>query len=280
MEEREELEHVPWADLMAEAEPEDRTRRTLYLVAGAVGSMVLGILVARSWWAPSLPTEPVTPATTAVAGPDTSVATTPTLPLYSEADLMADPPDPLARAAIVRAEWFVTDYFTSDFEPNGSADVRAALPAGPMPAFPQDDGEGISYVEWARAYDVREAGGGAYRVSVAFRMLGAPPDRGFSRQPVRAVDVLVAVTEEGGTTVLDLPSPARMPAGPEPVPWPDGVDDPPQSVLDEAVDLAIPWGSEPRVVSAHPVEEGWRVVITVADAVGNRWPMALVVEEG
>ncbi|HSM00855.1 MAG TPA: hypothetical protein VK960_00230 [Acidimicrobiia bacterium] len=280
MEEREELEHVPWADLMAESEPEDRTRRTLYLVAGALGSMVLGILVARSWWAPSPPTAPVTPATTAVAGPDTSVSSTATLPLYSEADLMADPPDSLARAAIVRAEWFVTDYFTSDFEPNGSADVRAALPTGPMPAFPQDDGEGISYVEWARAYDVQEAGGGAYRVSVAFRMLGAPPDRGFSRQPVRAVDVLVGVTNEGGTAVLDLPSPARMPPGPEPVPWPDGVDDPPQRVLDEAVSLAVGWGSEPRVVSAHPVDVGWRVVLTVADGVGNRWPMAVVIEEG
>jgi len=278
--EREELEHVPWADLMAEAEPEDRTRRTVYLVAGAVGSMVLGILVARAWWAPSAPSAPVTPMTTVVAGAEEPVVTAATLPLYSEADLMADPPDPLARAAIVRAEWFVTDYFTSDFEPNGSADVRAALPSGPMPVFPQDDGEGISYVEWARAYDVEEAGDGAYRVAVAFRMLGAPPGRGFTRQPVRAVDVLVAVTEDGGTTVLDLPSPARMPAGPEPVPWPDGVDAPPQAIVDEAAGLAGLWGSEPRVVSAHPVDGGWRVVLTVADAVGNRWPMAVVVREG
>jgi len=277
MVEREELEHVPWADLMADAEPEDRTRRMLYLVAGALGSMVLGILVARSWWAPSSVATPVTPATTAIAAGETPLATTPSLPLYSEADLMADPPDPLARAAIVRAEWFVTDYFTSDFEPNGSADVRAALPAGPMPAFPQDDGDGISYVEWARAFEVEEAGDGAYRVSVAFRMLGAPPDRGFSRQPVRAVAVLIGVTADGGTTVLDLPAPTRMPAGPEPTPWPEGVEDPPQSVIDEAAGITALWGSEPRVVSAHPVEGGWRVVLTVADGVGNRWPMAVVI---
>jgi hypothetical protein len=109
-------------------------------------------------------------------------------------------------------------------------------------------------------------------------MLGAPPDRGFSRQPVRAVAVLIGVTEDGGTTVLDLPAPARMPAGPEPVPWPEGVEDPPQAVVDEAANIAAAWGFEPRVVSAHPVGGGWRVVITVADAVGNRWPMALLVD--
>jgi len=280
MDEREELEHMPWADLMAAAEPEDRRRRAMYLVAGALGSMVLGVLIARSWWAPSPPASILAPDTTLAAtdGDQTSLPELPGLPLYSEADLMADPPDPFARAAMVRAEWFVTDYFTSDFEPNGSADVRAALPTGPMPAFPQDDGDGISYVEWARAFKVEEAGDGAYRVSVAFRMLGAPPDRGFSRQPVQAVDILIAVSDDGGTTVLDLPAPTRMPAGPEPVPWPDGVDDAPQSVIDEAAALAGFWGSEPRIVSAHPVDGGWRVVLTVADGVGNRWPMAVVID--
>lgn len=280
MPEREELEHVPWADLMAEAEPEDRRRRSLYLVAGALGSMVLGILVARSWWAPASVPATVAPGTTVVAGEAaaTSLPEIPDLPLYSEADLMADPPDPDARAAIARAEWFVTDYFTSDFEPNGSADLRAALPAGPLPPFPQDDGEGISYVEWARAFNVEQTGDGAYRVAVAFRMLGAPPDRGFSRQPVRAVEVLVAVSEEGGSTVLDLPAPARLPAGPEPDPWPEGGDEAPRAVVDEAVEAASLWGSEPRVVSSHETADGWRVVVTVADAVGNRWPMAVSIE--
>jgi hypothetical protein len=278
MDEREELEHVPWAELMAEAEPEDRRRRALYLVAGALGSMVLGVLIARSWWAPSAGVN-LAPGTTVVAAAETppTLPDIPGLPLYSEADLMADPPDPFARAAIVRAEWFVTDYFTSDFEPNGSADVRAALPAGPFPAFPQDDGDGISYVEWARAFDVEEAGDGAYRVSVAFRMLGAPPDRGFTRQPVQAVEILVAVSEDGGTTVLDLPAPARLPAGPEPEAWPEGDYDAPRAVTDEATEKASLWGSEPRVVSSHPVDGGWRVVVTVADAVGNRWPMVVLV---
>jgi hypothetical protein len=116
-------------------------------------------------------------------------------------------------------------------------------------------------------------------VAVAFRMLGAPPDRGFSRQPVRAVEVLVAVSEDGGTTVLDLPAPTRLPAGPEPEPWPEGGDDAPSAVVDEAIEAASLWGSEPRVVSSHRTADGWRVVITVADAVGNRWPMAVSVAD-
>src|SRR3990172_2292767 len=57
----EELEHVPWADLMAESEPEDRRRRAVYLGAAIVGAMVLGVIVARTWWAaPAMPT-PVAP---------------------------------------------------------------------------------------------------------------------------------------------------------------------------------------------------------------------------
>ncbi len=37
------------------------------------------------------------------------------------------------------------------------------------------------------------------------------------------------------------------------------------------------WGTEPRLVSASAVAEGWRVVMTIADGVGNRWPLAIVV---
>ncbi|HLA65869.1 MAG TPA: hypothetical protein VJP05_00050 [Acidimicrobiia bacterium] len=282
VDDREELEQVPWADLMAETDPEDRRRRTLYLAAGLLGAMVLGVLVARSWWSPaSVPA--IAPGTT-LAGDDevaSSAATVPDLtglPLYSEADLMADPPDPAARAAVVRAEWFVTDYFTADLEPDGSAEVRAALPTGAvLPDFPQDGGEGISYVEWARAFDVEPASDGEYLVSVAFRTLGAPPGRGFSRQPVRAVSVLVGVSDGGGATVLDLPSPIPLPAGPEPAPWPEETVDPPQQVVDVAAARASAWGSEPRISSAAQVGDIWRVVVTVADSVGNRWPLVVMV---
>jgi hypothetical protein len=113
---------------------------------------------------------------------------------------------------------------------------------------------------------------------VAFRALGAPPDRGFYRLPVRAVEITVAVAADGGSTVVDLPTPVALPAGPEPDAWPQEAAEAPQWVLDAAVAAAGAWGVEPRLVTAHQAETGWRVILTLADEVGNRWPVALFVE--
>jgi len=278
-------ESIPWSELLDEKEPRQDIRSLSYLVAGLLGSVILGAVVARAWWTPSPPTviAPGAPISAEIAPQGETMAvppmvTTSTRPLYSEADLMADPPDPGQRSAIVRAEWFVTDYFTADYEPTGSADVRAALPgAADMPDLPQDGRAGISYVEWARAFRIDEAGGGEYLVRVAFRTLAAPPDGAFLRMPVRAVEVAVGVGADGAS-VLDLPRPAALPVGPEPAPWPEATGDPPQDVVDLAAARASVWGSEPRIVSAALIPEGWRVVMTVADEVGNRWPMSLVVE--
>lgn len=269
----EELEHVPWADLMAESEPEDRRRRTIYLGAAIVGAMVLGVIVARTWWvAPPMPTSVAPSAEVPIAA--TTLPILPELPLYSEADLMADPPDPAARLAMVRAEWFVTDYFTADLEPSGSAEVRAALPASVAMELSLDIGAAVSYVEWARAYRVEEAGDGIYRVAVAFRTLAAPPDRGFTRQPVRAVEVLIAVEGEGAT-VVDLPSPAFVALGPEAWAFEGEEATPPQEIVDQVSTRASLWGMEPRIVSARHLDGEWRVVVTIADFAGARWPFAL-----
>lgn len=287
MDDREEVEHVPWQDLLAEAEPDDQRRRSIYLGAGLIGAMIVGMLVARSWWSPAPLQAPLAPGTSVVeeggapvdeAGDEIPLPDLPAFPLYAEADLMAHPPDAQERIAIMKAEWFVIDYFTADLEPNGSADIRAALPPGSLPEFPQDSGDSISYVEWARAFRVEPAGPDAYRVTVAFRTLAAPPDRGFTRQPVRAVEVLVGVLGDGGAAVLDLPSPVGLPAGPEPAPWPEAAADPPPTVVEAAASRAALWGTEPRVVSVHRLERGWRVVLTVADAAGNRWPLSVMVE--
>ncbi|MBI5158398.1 MAG: hypothetical protein HZA58_10385 [Acidimicrobiia bacterium] len=270
----EELEHVPWADLMAEAEPEDRRRRAIYLGAAIVGAMVLGVIVARTWWAaPPIP-NPVAPSAEVPIAATTTLPVVAELPLYSEADLMADPPDPAERLAMVRAEWFVTDYFTADLEPSGSAEVRAALPASVAADLSLDVGAAVSYVEWARAYRVEEAGDGIYRVAVAFRTLGAPPDRGFARQPVRAVEVLIAV-EGDGATVIDLPAPAFVALGPEAGTFAGEEATPPQEIVDEVSTRASLWGTEPRIVSARHLDGEWRVVVTIADPAGARWPFAL-----
>lgn len=279
----EDVESIPWSDFVAEASPRPDLRRVAYLAAGLLGAVVTGVVLARAWWSPSPPMIVAPGASVAAADVlDGELAIEPTtsvvLPLYSEADLMADPPDPSERAAVVRAEWFVTDYFTADYEPSGSGDVRAALPgSAELPDLPQDGSGGISYVEWARAFDIQPAGNGTYLVDVAFRTLAAPPDGAFIRLPVRAVEVLVDVGP-GGASVMDIPRPATLPAGPEPPAWPDGDGlPPPEDVVDVAAAQASVWGSEPRIVTAAAIETGWRVVVTVADDVGNRWPLALIV---
>jgi len=314
--EHEELEQIPWSELMTGGG--DGPRRLVYLAAGAIAALALGMLVGRALWTPgtasSVPdpavavttvpaTEPpaattvtvppvtTTPATTtpATTTPSTTVAdaassttTAATVPdppvLYSEADLRAVPEDVFVRAAAARAEWFVTDFFTADLEPTGSGDVLTALPAGiDLPAMPQDSAEGLSYVEWARAFGVERVDDTTFRVSVAFRTLAAPPEHGFNRLPVRAVVVTVAVGIDGGTVVTDLPEPTVPPVGPEPDPWPSQSADPPQDVMDEVLASVAGWGSEPRLVAAYPTALGWRVVITAADEVGNRWPLAVQV---
>src|SRR3972149_9575955 len=107
--------------------PVELRGRAIYLGAAIVGAMVLGVIVARTWWAaPAMPT-PVAPSAE-VPIVATTLPTPPALPLYSEADLMADPPDPATRLAIIRAEWFVTAYFPADLEPSGAAGGRGALP--------------------------------------------------------------------------------------------------------------------------------------------------------
>jgi len=115
-------------------------------------------------------------------------------------------------------------------------------------------------------------------VGVVFRALGAPPDRGFYRLPVRAVEVLVQVNADGGSVVVDLPTPVALPAGPEPEAWADDPQDPPRRVADAALARVAGWGDEPRLLSATRGEGGWRVVLTLADEVGNRWPASVFVE--
>ena len=285
MDQNETVESVPWGELLDEAEPGQDFRRIAYLAVGLLGAVVMGAVIARAWWSPSPPTviapgAPIAAGSQPVGEASAAVppATTSTLVLYSEADLMADPPDPGERSAIVRAEWFVSDYFTADYEPSGSGDIRAALPsAAEMPDMPQDGRGGISYVEWARAFHVDRASDGTYLVGIAFRALAAPPDGAFIRLPVRAVEVAVEVGM-GGATVLDLPRPTALPVGPEPPPWPDPTGNPPPGVVDIAAARASVWGSEPRIVSASSIDGGWRVVVTVADDVGNRWPLSMVIE--
>ena len=110
-------------------------------------------------------------------------------------------------------------------------------------------------------------------------MLGAPPERGFQRLPVRAVEVRVAVSGSGGSAVLDLPTPIALPVGPTPEPWPTVGEIAPQVVVDGAMGAAAGWGSEHRLLGAFRVAGGWRIMLSAADELGNRWPLVVLVDE-
>ena len=115
-------------------------------------------------------------------------------------------------------------------------------------------------------------------MAVAYRLLGAPPERGFQRLAVRAVEVPVAVNDSGGSVVLDLPTPILLPAGPTPEPWPAEGEIAPDEVVAGAMGAAAGWGTEHRLLGASPVTGGWRVMLTATDELGNRWPLVVYVD--
>jgi hypothetical protein len=313
-EDREELEHIPWSELMTGEEP--GPRRLLYLGAGILAALAIGMLVGRTLAASGSPgpatvvadtaatttTPPTVPAATevppapvlppagtaaaleepepatTVAAATTTIASSDPPVLYSEADLRTIPEDAFVRAAVARAEWFVADYFTADAEPNGTTDVLSALPPGTeLPEMPQEGDGGLSYVEWAHAFRVEAEGDGVYAVGVLYRSLAAPVGGAFYRIRVRAVEVRVAVGTDGGTRVLDMPAAVPIPDGPLGSSWPSESVSPPPEVAEQAVLAASEWGHDPLVLSATLRPDSWRVVVTAADEVGNRWPVVVAV---
>jgi len=290
------FEHIPWSELSAAAD--GQRNRLLFLAGGVIVAVVVGALVARAVWSPVPRVEEAPPVTASpaaageAAAPATMAAPEVTVPatlapppsLLSEADLMAavTPPD-AAQAAIARAEWFVVDYFTSDIDPRGATEVRAALPAGTEAlALPQEieAPDSVSFVEWARAFRVEADADGTYRVGVVFRTIGARGDGGFRRLPVRAVEVPVKVGQDGGAAVADLPQPIAVPPRPAVTPLPAANDTVPGEVATAALDRAGLLGSAPNVVGGSAAGAGWRVVVTVEDEMGNRWPVAVTVGTG
>lgn len=277
MDQHDDVESIPWSELLETTDRSAGRLRVATLAVTLIGAVVLGAVVARGWWAPAAPTI-IAPGDPVSVGPVTEAAPGDFVALPAEADLRAVPADAGVRAAVARAEWFVFDFFTADTEPVDGGDVRAALPErAEVPAMPQDGAEGISYVEWARAFKAEAVGDGTYLVSVVFRVLGAPPDGDFVRLPVRAVQIHVDVLGDGAA-ILDLPRPIPLPTGPEPTSWPDVAADPPAAVLDRVVAQVSSWGSEPRIVTAAETETGWRVVVTVTDDLGHRWPVSVLVD--
>jgi len=259
---REEYEHVPWSQLASAARPTVSLRAAV--AVGVVAAVAIGLFGSRlmSRDAPAeIPDPAVIPDIGAVAASTTSVATTVPLPqLYREADLLTVLPDEEIRLAAMRAEWFVTDYFT-------------VTDAAGDPAARQ------SYVEWARAFRVDGADPERFTVSVAYRLLVAGAAGTFDRLAVQAVEVVVERDRRGSLAVADLPRPVAVPADGEPVRWPEAVDVPP-AVAAEAVATMRAAGLEGDVVGGHPMERGWRVVVGAAVPGAPTFPMVVVVEDG
>jgi hypothetical protein len=299
----ERFESIPWSSLL----PEENDRRTRWLGIGAAIALavVAGLIAIRvSGSSPpgtvvaldpaSTPQDPVVAAivsTTAVP-PDLptdageSVTLTPgrksvpeALP-YSEADLMAAAPDTQRRAAIMRAEWFVTDFFTVDEDASAEAVAAALVPLEGM-VLPHESPVGVSYVEWARAYAVEPLPVSGYRVAVAFRTLSAPEGEEVIRRPVRAVQLDVAVEPDGATAVLDLPRPVSLPApalSRPPAAAGSGIGSgtrAPAEFEAAAIESARTAGSGVSVLGAEPHDGGWRFVVAVVDESGMAFPLSV-----
>jgi hypothetical protein len=280
--EPEEFEHIPWSSLTAE----HRSQRTklLYITAALIAAVVVGFVGVRWMMGPQHGAAPVEPATAPVAEelapvqppPTTVPPGTASAGPITEADLMANESGSADELATMRAEWFVTDFFTVDGSPSTAADVAKAFVAdADVPALPHSatDVGKVSYVEWARAYRTEAVAPDRYVVNVAFRSIGLGEDDSFSRGPVHAVEVTV-VTGDGSVGIAELPIPIVPPRVGGLDGWWSGEpagDDVSAAVLE----YGLLFDAEPELIEATETAEGWRGVVTIGDGSGIRWPVAV-----
>ncbi|MEA2010040.1 MAG: hypothetical protein U9N78_04980 [Actinomycetota bacterium] len=268
-----EYEEIPWSTLLTENR--QGRAKTMYMAAAVIVAVIIGFVGVRWLTAPGHGEQPAlaapieTSTTEAVVVEAESSTTTAVL---SEADLMAVVPAVAELAAVARAEWFVTDYFTVD-GPIPEELITAFVNDAAIPDLPTGDGNGISYVEWARAFDVRPTASG-YAISVVFRSLTEEPDGAFVRGPVRAVDVLIAV-EDGETAVAELPIPILPPVYHRIEGWMETEGEAHDEAITATLDYAGMFDENADVVESGAAGPEWRVVFTIGDRSGNRWPVVM-----
>lgn len=268
-----EYEEIPWSTLLTENR--QGRAKTMYMAAAVIVAVIIGFVGVRWLTAPGHGEQPAlaapieTSTTEAVVVEAESSTTTAVL---SEADLMAVVPAVAELAAVARAEWFVTDYFTVD-GPIPEELITAFVNDAAIPNLPTGDGNGISYVEWARAFDVRPTASG-YAISVVFRSLTEEPDGAFVRGPVRAVDVLIAV-EDGETAVAELPIPILPPVYHRIEGWMETEGEAHDEAITATLDYAGMFDENADVVESGAAGPEWRVVFTIGDRSGNRWPVVM-----
>jgi len=250
---------------------ERRSRsRLLYGLAAAI-LIVVVVVTAVRWFSDRRHGE--LPAAAVEVAPPTTLAPSPSTTLLSEAALLGGDDPAGERAAIARAEWFVTDYFTMDGSPapelTGAFTQDAALPELPQLAA----GTAVSYVEWARAYETRSHPDG-YVVTVLFRTLYQNDEQRYERSPVRAVDIVVLV--DGGLTAIgDLPIPAEPPTAQGISGWMRGAGEAADADIAGSLEYAGRFTSDPALLESSATAQEWRVVFTVEDPSGVRLPMVV-----
>ena len=274
-----EYEEIPWSTLLSEHR--QGRAKTLYVAAAVVAAVVVGFLGIRWLTAPghgdgvaiAAPTETSTVASDETVESTTITTTTTTRSaVLSEADLMAVQPSIAELAAVARAEWFVTDYFTVD-GPLPEELISAFVNDAALPDMPDPTQADISYVEWARAFDARPTASG-YVVSVVFRSLTEEPSGAFVRSPVRAVDVLVTV-DDGETAIADLPIPILPPVYHTIDGWMETEGEAHEEAIAATLDYAGMFDENAVVVQSGAAGPEWRVVFTIGDRSGNRWPVVM-----
>jgi hypothetical protein len=265
----EEHEEIPWSMLV---EGERRARSRTWYAAAAIIVALVGVVAGYRWVEGHRHGEPAAPTAPAPATSSTLAETT-TTTLLSEADLMAVEPAAAHLAAVARAEWFVTDYFTFDGSP--APEFLEAFPDDAvLPSLTQfGDGSAVSFVEWARAYAVRAHTDG-YVVTVLFRTLYENAEGRFERSPVRAVDVVVLVADEQ-TAIADLPTPVEPPVGREFTGWPTSTAEASDAAVATALAYASRFTVDPALVESGSVDGEWRVVFSVDDPSGASIPMVV-----
>jgi len=265
-------EHIPWAQLAVPS----REKKTwvVYIAAGAIAAAALGAMVIRSVGGEPEPSSPAVPGTGAVTGTTPLPLPQTETPLLTEADLLAATPGQSEMSASARAEWFVSDYFSTGGNPGGHRRVLDALPEGArLPAPPT--AESSSYVEWATTTRVEAIGNERFRSTVLFRLLVSTEEESYVRLPVQAVDVVVEVDGGGATRVVDLPMPVEILVGPPVSAWAEKSEEIPDLVRAGALRIAGLWGAEPEIIEGSERHDGWRMVVVVADGAGVRWPLTL-----
>ena len=211
--EHEEREEIPWSSLIPQAEA--TVDRRWYAVALVIGIVVLGFVGLRLVGRTSSPE----PFTAAPPPPEVASSTTSEAPaelIVAEASLVAPAATESHRNALVRAEWFVADFYTRD----GGADAVSSIGGAVVPGLVEsalslhETAGPESFVEWARVARFDEHADGTVRAVVAYRVIRATPD-GYERLPVAFV-VIEVETVDGVPLVSSLPVgvPAWSAAGP------------------------------------------------------------------